>query len=137
MKKNNNLQEYKKVNIFIKIKSFFRNLFFKNNTSIFNNIKEETYSNKDNSEFLNSITINEQEELNKNIKNISNEFQNKKEKQEFFKYYNDYKSRKISAKDIPISILIKINRMLDEELRIKVEDYNKLEKMLINDDLSK
>ncbi|MBQ9298345.1 MAG: hypothetical protein IJ223_04890 [Clostridia bacterium] len=137
MKENNKLQKYEKVNIFAKIRSFFRKLFFKNNTSNFKNIKEEVHLNKNNSDFLNSITIKQQEELNKNIKNISNEFQNKKEKQEFFKYYNDYKSRKISAKDIPISILIKINRMLDEELRIKVEDYNKLEKMLINDDLSK
>lgn len=125
MKKNNKIIEYKKDSIFRKIAHILKKIWFKNKytkTSII--YKENDIKKEKKSEFLNSITIKNRGEVN-----------NKKE--EFFKYYNDFKNEKISAEEIPAGMLLKINKMLDEELKIKMNDYNSLEKLIIEDDLNK
>ncbi len=122
--KTDELIKCEKVNIFVKIKNILKKLFLrekevKNNTN--KNTKEVQ------NEFINRISLNNNE--------ISAEFSNKKYKKEFFKYYNDFKSKKISLEEIPFPILLKINKMLDEELKIKAEINNEIEQSIINNDM--
>ena len=120
--------------IFEKIKNIIKKIFNKVKNNDDNLIK----SVEPNTKYLNTLEKDvkiDDEEIEKKLMKISEDFSKRNEKENFFKLYYDYKNKKIKAKDIPFAKLIKINKLLKEEIKIMVNDYNTLELMVIDDDL--
>ena len=114
MENQNKLIKYNKENILHKIFNFLKG-FFK---------KEQEHAQTNN--------INTDETFNDRL---HVELKKGNEKNMFFKYYDDYKNNKIKSNDIPLAILIRINKMLEEEIKIKVNAYSDLENAIIENDL--
>ena len=114
MENQNKLIKYNKENILHKIFNFLKG-FFK---------KEQEHAQTNN--------INTDESFNDRL---HVELKKGNEKNMFFKYYDDYKNNKIKSNDIPLAILIRINKMLEEEIKIKVNAYSDLENAIIENDL--
>ena len=122
--------------IFEKIKNIIKKIFNKEKNNDDNLIK----SVEPNTQYLNTLEKDvkiDDEEIEKKLMKISEDFSKRNEKENFFKLYYDYKNKKIKAKDIRFAKLIKINKLLKEEIKIMVNDYNTLELMVIDDDLRK
>ena len=128
MKENKDLIEYSG-GLFSRIKEFFKKIFArkKQTEEIYNEVIEQDFSNANETNESNGNTIIEVQE-NTEIEGVKA----LTEKEEFFKVYNDFKNGKISGEDLPLSQLLRINKMLDEENKIKVKDYQELVKIFNN-----
>ena len=122
-------------NTFLKrIKIFFNKIFKKKQ------LEEKDNNITNNANIKSNFTLDvfkvDNKEINKKLTAESNRYQEKVEKDKFFKLYYDYVNKRVEAKDIPFSKLIKINKMLNEEMKIMVTDYNSLESLVLADPIS-
>ena len=122
-------------NTFLKrIKIFFNKIFKKKQ------LEEKDNNITNNANIKSNFTLDvfkvDDKEINKKLTAESNRYQEKVEKDKFFKLYYDYVNKRVEAKDIPFSKLIKINKMLNEEMKIMVTDYNSLESLVLADQIS-
>ena len=115
-KKKNALIKYEKQNIFQKIINNIKNFFIRKNK--IEKIEDFKIKNKELKEvFLENLIIPSQEEVFNNQLVDKIDFKNKKDR--FFEFYYKYRRNEIKASEIPLAVLIKINKMLDEEIKVK------------------
>ncbi len=116
MQKKNALIKYEKQNIFQKIINNIKNFFIRKNK--IEKIEDFKIKNKELKEvFLENLIIPSQEEVFNNQLVDKIDFKNKKDR--FFEFYYKYRRNEIKASEIPLAVLIKINKMLDEEIKVK------------------
>ena len=116
MQKKNALIKYEKQNIFQKIINNIKNFFIRKNK--IEKIEDFKIKNKELKEvFLENLIIPSQEEVFNNQLVDKIDFKNKKDR--FFEFYYKYRRSEIKASEIPLAVLIKINKMLDEEIKVK------------------
>lgn len=111
--KNNELIVVTK-SVFDKIKMFFNN--------IFNRHKSENISYNSSNE-SNKTNV-DTEDVSSKSTNYS-EMENIKEKQDFFKKYNDYKEGKVASSSFLGAEKVKLNKMLNEELTLSKKNFEK------------
>lgn len=111
--KNNELIVVTK-SVFDKIKIFFKNIFNRN--------KSENISYNSSNE-SNKTNVDTEDVSQKSTNRL--EMENTKEKQDFFKKYNDYKEGKVVSSSFLGSEKVKLNKMLNEELTLSKRNFEK------------
>lgn len=120
---NKALIELKKESLFSRVVSFFKSIFFrkrnvqKNESDQIENFDIESKSVEE-KEFI------DVEKTNSGDLHIKNNMESAKlenEKEQFFKLYNDFKSKKLKFGDVDLYDMIRISKLLEEEREIYIK----------------
>jgi len=144
MNENKDLIEYKGIRGFFK--KIFDKLFGKKDRQVTDQIDEPDEVKELLEKAEKEVEQQEQEEnIEKTAENIVQEIVEEdeedkvvipeSEKKEFFKIYNSFKEGKVNLEDLPFETVTKINKMMREEIKLKVQEYDDIEDELVEKDL--